>query len=83
MGIDLNRMTKRFLLGETKSAPSIRAYAESIAHILDDIRPKTQKESRQLSVARQHLQEIKKINRRLQEKISLLEEQVKILEEGK
>jgi hypothetical protein len=83
MKLDLNSLTRRFLLGEGKQKPTVRAYAESIVRILDEIRPKSQRESRQLSVARQHLLEIKRLNRQLTEKISLLEEQVKILEEGK
>jgi len=81
--VDLNKLTKRFLLGEAKSRPSVRAYVESIVNILEQFIPKSQRESRQLSVARQHLNEIKKLNRKLEEKITLLEEQVKVLEEGK
>lgn len=83
MKVDLNKLTKRFLLGEAKSRPSVRAYVESIVNILEQFIPKSQRESRQLSVARQHLNEIKKLNRKLEEKITLLEEQVKVLEEGK
>ena len=81
--VDLNKLTKRFLLGEAKSRPSVRAYVEPVVGILEQFIPKSQRESRQLSVARQHLNEIKKLNRRLEEKIALLEEQVKVLEEGK
>lgn len=81
--VDLNKLTKRFLLGEGKSAPNIRAYAESIIGILEQFVPRSQRETRQLSVARQHIHEIKKLNRRLEEKIKLLEEQVEILEEGR
>jgi len=81
--IDLNSLTRKFLLGETKQRPSVRAYVESIMRIIDEVRPKSQRENRQLSVARQHLQEIKRLNRQLVEKVTLLEEQVKILEEGK
>ena len=83
MKIDLNSLTRKFLLGETKQRPSVRAYVESIMRIIDEVRPKSQRENRQLSVARQHLQEIKRLNRQLVEKVTLLEEQVKILEEGK
>jgi len=82
MKFDLNRITRKFLLGESKSKPSVRAYVESITRILEEIRPKSQRESRQMSVAKQHLHEIKKLNRKLEERITLLEEQVKILEEG-
>jgi hypothetical protein len=80
--VDLNKLTRRFLLGESKSPPSIRAYAESVIGILEQFAPKSQRESRQLSVARQHINEIKKLNRRLEEKVRLLEEQIIILEES-
>lgn len=83
MKVDLNKLTRRFLLGEAKSRPTVRAYVESVVGILEQFMPKSQRESRQLSVARQHLNEIKKLNRKLEEKITLLEEQVKVLEEGK
>ena len=83
MKVDFHKLTKRFLLGEAKSRPSVRAYVESVVGILEQFIPKSQRESRQLSVARQHLNEIKKLNRKLEEKIRLLEEQVQVLEEGK
>ena len=83
MKFSLERMTRNFLLGEAKISPSARAYAESVLRILEALRPKSQRESRQISIAKQHLQEIKKLNRKLEERITLLEEQVKILEEGK
>ena len=82
MKLNLNDLTRRFLLGETFKRPSVRAYVESVIRIIDEVRPKSQRENRQFSVARQHLQEIKRLNRQLVEKITLLEEQVKILEEG-
>ena len=83
MKVDLRKMTRDFLLGEVKSNPTARAYVESVLRILDEVRPKSQRESRQLSVARQNLLEIKRVVRTLENKISLLEEQVRILEEGK
>ena len=83
MKINFNDLTRRFLLGESVNKPNIRAYVESVLRIIDEVRPKSQRENRQISVARQHLQEIKKLNRKLEERITLLEEQVEILEEGK
>jgi hypothetical protein len=82
MKFNLNDLTRRFLLDEGTLKPSVRAYVESVIRILDEVRPKSQKENRQMSVAKQHLQEIKRLNRKLEERITLLEEQVKILEEG-
>tara|TARA_R100000773_G_C4164443_1_gene80814 strand:- start:382 stop:636 length:255 start_codon:yes stop_codon:yes gene_type:complete len=83
MKVDLRKMTRDFLLGEVKSNPTARAYVESVLRILDEVRPKSQRESRQLSVARQNLLEIKRVVRTLENKISLLEEQVRVLEESK
>ena len=82
MKFNLNDLTRRFLLDEGTIKPSIRAYVESVVRILDEVRPKSQKENRQMSVAKQHLHEIKRLNRKLEERITLLEEQVKIIEEG-
>ncbi|QDP51426.1 MAG: hypothetical protein GOVbin630_124 [Prokaryotic dsDNA virus sp.] len=82
MKLNLNDLTRRFLLDEGTVKPSVRAYVESVIRILDEVRPKSQKENRQISVAKQHLHEIKRLNRKLEERITLLEEQVKILEEG-
>ncbi len=82
MKFNLNDLTRRFLLDEGTLKPSVRAYVESVMRILDEVRPKSQKENRQISVAKQHLHEIKRLNRKLEERITLLEEQVKILEEG-
>ena len=82
MKVNLNNLTRRFLLDEGTVKPSVRAYVESVIRILDEVRPKSQKENRQISVAKQHLHEIKRLNRKLEERITLLEEQVKILEEG-
>ena len=82
MKFNLNDLTRRFLLDEGTLKPSVRAYVESVIRILDEVRPKSQKENRQLRVAKQHLHEIKRLNRKLEERITLLEEQVKILEEG-
>jgi len=81
--VDLNYITRRFLLNETPLKPTIKGIAESVYSILEMIRPRTQKESRQISIAKQHIHEIQKLNRRLEEKVRLLEEKVQVLEEGK
>ena len=83
MKIDLNALTRRFLLGESVAKPTVRAYVETVVRILDEIRPKSQREGRKLSMAKEHLREIKSLSRILENKVLKLEEQVKILEEGK
>ncbi len=81
--IDLDYITRRFLLNESPQKPTIKGFVESVSSILEILRPRTQKESRQISIAKQHLNEIQKLNRRLEEKVRLLEEKVQVLEEGK
>ena len=81
--IDLDLMTRRFIIGEGKESPSVRGYVETVLSIIETIRPKSQRETRQLSIVKEHLREIKRINRKLEEKMFRLEEQIKILEEGK
>ena len=81
--MDLNRLTRRFLMGEGKSSPSIQSYLQSLKEIIGGIRPRSAVDERRLEMAQNHLREIKRHHRQLEEKISLLEEQVKVLEEGK
>ena len=80
---NLDSIIRRFILGEGKAAPTVRGYVESIINIIETIRPGSQRESRQLSIAKEHLREIKKLNRKLEERVNILEEQINILEEGK
>jgi hypothetical protein len=81
--VNLDSITRRFIVGEGKAAPTVRGYVESIINIIETIRPRSQRESRQLSIAKAHLREVKRMNRKLEEKVQMLEEQINILEEGK
>ena len=81
--IDLNTITRKFLIGEGKAKPSIRSYAESVINIIESMRPGSQRESRQLSIAKEHLKEIKSLHNKIEKRLYALEEQIKILEEGK
>ena len=80
--MNLNDMTRDFLLGESKT-PSIQSYLQSLKEIISGIRPRSAVDERRLEMAQNHLREIKRRHRQLEEKLSLLEEQVKVLEEGK
>jgi len=62
----------------------MRALVESVANILNEVqtRARSQRENRQISVAQQHLLEIKSLSRQMENKLTKLEEQVRILEEG-
>jgi len=80
---NLDSIIRRFILGEGKAAPTVRGYVESVINIIETIRPRSQRESRQLSIVKEHLREIKKINRKLEEQVYMLEEKINVLEEGK
>ena len=79
---DLRRMTREFLLGETKN-PSLASYLQSIGEVLQSITPRSRRDERRVEMARASLKEVRKHSRRLQERVNLLEEQVKVLEESK
>ena len=82
MKVNLRDMTKNFLLGESKSTPSLSSYLQSLTEILNSFNPKTKTEGRRLEIAKEHLKGAKKQIRVLNEHVSLLEERLNILEEG-
>ena len=67
-------MTRRFLLGESRSAPNIMSYIQSLEEILSRLSPKTVKDSRDMEIAKDHLREIKRHSKKLVERITTLEE---------
>jgi len=83
MKIDYGKMTKSFLLGETKVSVNIMTHVQAIKEMLSNMKPKSQTEHNRLDAAFQHLKEVRRQARRLQERVYTLEEQVKVLEEGK
>tara|TARA_R100000008_G_scaffold84087_2_gene70681 strand:+ start:111 stop:356 length:246 start_codon:yes stop_codon:yes gene_type:complete len=80
--MDFRRMTREFLLGENKK-PSVASYLQSISEVLEAITPRSKTDALRIETARGSLKEVKRHCRRLQERISLLEEQVQVLEENK
>ena len=80
--VDLNRMTREFLLGETKK-PSVETYIQSISETLSAIIPRSQRDSRRVEIAKSNLKEVRRHCRKMQEQIKVLEEHVNILEENK
>ena len=80
--MDFRRMTREFLLGES-SAPSLASYLQSIGEVLGSVTPRTRTDERRIEMAKSSLKEVRRQTRRMQERVSVLEEQVKILEESK
>ena len=83
MPIDYDKMTRGFLLGESYENPDVFSYLQSLEEILGRLQPKTVRERRYISVAKNHLVEIRRATRRLSEEVRVLQEQVKVLEENK
>jgi hypothetical protein len=75
-------MTREFLLGEGK-APSLASYIQSISEVLESVTPRSRTDERRIAMAKSNLVEVRRHARRLQERVSILEEQVHVLEESK
>ena len=80
--VDLNRLTREFLLGEGKK-PSVETYIQSFSETLAAIMPRSQRDIRRVEIAKSNLNEVRRHCRKMQEQIKVLEEQVNILEENK
>jgi len=84
MSIDYYKMTKQFLLHEGQIPDAnIMTYIQALSEVIANMKPKTQVEGRRLSMAKQQLKEIKKMARKMQEQLVVLEERVNVLEEIK
>jgi len=81
--IDWDSMTRKFLIGEGHSPPSVRSYVQSLSEILRNLNPKSQTEKRRVEIALEHVREIKRHTRKLEEKVLMLEGKLKVLEEDK
>jgi len=80
--VDFRRLTREFLLGEGIK-PSLGSYIQSISEVLQAITPRSRTDERRIEVARANLVEVRRYTRRLQERVTLLEEQVQVLEESR
>jgi len=67
---------------EWKEDPSLSGYVQSLYEIISSLKPRTIKERNRISVAKQQLNEIRKMSKKLEERVQILEERVKLLEEG-
>jgi len=83
MTIDLHRLTREFILGESFDPPTIKTYVQSLEELLNSLSPKTIKERNKVQIAKQHVKEIKRRARRMEERLKILEEQITVLEEKK
>ena len=72
MQVDYHKMTRDFLLGESKEA-GITEYLSVISEMLEHFKPMRESDKARLMVMRENLRKAKKHARILQERLSILE----------
>ena len=70
-------------LNESLDEKNIFTYIQGLQEIISNLTPKTMTEKRRLQLAKNHLQEVKKFARRMNNDIGMLQEKLNILEESK
>ena len=70
-------------LNESLDEKNIFTYIQGLQEIISNLKPKTMTEKRRLQLAKNHLQEVKKFARRMNNDIGMLQEKLNILEESK
>ena len=80
--MSLNSTWQNFL-NENLEEKTIFTYIQGLEEIISNLKPRTLTERRRMSLARQHLREVKRYARRMQNEMQVLEEQLNILEESK
>jgi hypothetical protein len=81
--MSITRQWQKFVLNEEVDAKNIFAYIQGLQEIISNLKPKTLTEKRRITLAKQHLREVKKYARRMQTDITVLQEKLQILEESK
>lgn len=80
--LDWNKITRNFLLGESKVKPTIESRLQALSELLSNFKAKSISEQRRLQLALEQVVEIKKSHRKLIEEHKALQEQIKVLEES-
>ena len=79
--VSLNSEWKNFL-NESLDEKSIFTYIQGLEEIISNLKPRSMTEKRRMSLANQHLREVKRYARRMHNDITILEEKLNILEES-
>lgn len=82
MKIDLNNLTKQFILNEG-AGPDITVWVQSLKDNINMLSPRTVKESRRIELMKHQLGEIRRASNRLRREIVKLEEENHLLQEKK
>jgi len=72
----------RDFLNESADDKNIFTYIQGLQEIISNLKPKTIAEKRRLQLAKQHLREVKRFARRMENDIGVLQEKLNILEES-
>ena len=80
--VSLNTVWHKFL-NESLDEKTIFTYIQGLEEVISNLKPKTMTEKRRLSLAKQHLREVKRYARKMQGSIDLLNEKLNIIEEAK
>ena len=70
-------------LNESLDDKNIFTYIQGLQEIISNLKPKTMTEKRRLQLAKNHLREVKRFARRMNNDLSVLQEKLNILEESK
>ena len=80
--VSLNSKWQNFL-NESLDEKTIFTYIQGLEEIISNLKPRTMTEKRRMSLAKQHLREVKRAAKRMQSEMHVLEERLNILEESK
>ena len=80
MSLDSNWQS---FLNESLEERTIFTYIQGLEEIISNLKPKTMTEKRRMSLAKQHLREVKRYAKRMRNEMQLLHEKLNILEESK
>jgi len=81
MKIDLNSLTRNFILSEG-TGPTMNSWIQALSENVGAFKPRTLSEERRIEVMKHQLRELRRASRRMQENLNKLEEQVTLLQEG-
>ena len=73
----------RDFLNENLEEKTIFTYIQGLEEIISNLKPRTMTEKRRMSLAKQHVREVKRYARRMQNEMQLLEEKITVIEESK
>ena len=80
---DFDSMTRKFLMGEAIEKPGMISHLQALEQTLGMLQPRSKTDTRRVEVARSHLYEMKRHYKRIEQENKRLQEQLSLLEEEK